>query len=70
MMKSLFSSFISENFSVPQRESNLCLLITGTVVLPLDYRVSVVKQSSGKTTVPAMGDTGLIHVGELRNFLR
>ena len=40
MMKSLFSSFISENFCAPQRESNPCLPIAGTVVLPLDYRVS------------------------------
>ena len=40
MMKSLFSSFISENFWVPQQESNLCLPIVGMVVLPLDYRVS------------------------------
>ena len=40
MMKSLFSSFISENFWAPQQESNPCLLIAGTVVLPLDYRVS------------------------------
>ena len=39
-MKSLFSSFISENFLVPQREANPCLPIAGTVVLPLDYTVS------------------------------
>ena len=39
-MKSLFSSFISENFWVLQRESNPCLPIAGTIVLPLDYRVS------------------------------
>ena len=40
MMKSLISSFISENFWAPQQESNPCLPIAGTVVLPLDYRVS------------------------------
>ena len=40
MMKSLFSSFILENFWAPQRELNPCLPIAGTVVLPLDYRVS------------------------------
>ena len=41
MMISLFPSFfISENFRVLQRESNPCLPIAGTVVLPLDYRVS------------------------------
>ena len=38
-MKSLISSFISENFWVPQRESNPCFPIVGTV-LPLDCRVS------------------------------
>ena len=34
MMKSLFTSFISDNFWAPQWESNPCLLIAGTVVLP------------------------------------